>query len=337
MKKLIILIFFNLFNLYYLHYKNQKISVIVPIYNTYKYITDCLNSLTKQTLKEIEIILINDGSNNRTIKKINPYLNDKRIILINQNHKGISVTRNNGLEFSNGEYISFVDSDDYIEYNAYEILYNLAKKDNLDIIEFKHISFSDKRNQKLIENDINQKGEINYNIKKHWNKMRIELWNKIYKSEIIKKNNIKFIPDLYGEDLCFNYMIIPRIKKFKIINMTFYHYRLRFGQITGKLNIYEKWEKMRNMINIIPDFWRKNNLIKGNELWLLEMMIFIFIKRGKSRFNFQKDFLYLLDNQIDFFNKKTINKLNEYYYNELINNINTNFLVYLIFYNILID
>ena len=293
-----------------------KVSIIVPIYNVQRYINECLNNLINQTLKEIEIILINDGSTDNTFNRLKSYLEDNKIIFIEQAHQGVANARNTGLDFVMGEYIAFVDSDDYIEENMLEITYNLAKKDNIDIIEFKHTIFQRKRREKPIENNQTEIGII-YNIKNIWQNIRVELWNKLYKSEIIKKNNIKFLPEIYGEDLCFNLMLFPRINLVKKLNSTFYHYRRRKGQITLKLKNNEKWEKMKNILYIIPEYWRKNNLMKGNELWLLEIIINIFIRRGKDRYDYAKDFYNIINNQTDFFNDENINKLNEDYKNEL--------------------
>ncbi len=311
-------------NLFYLllffSFQNSKIipkvSIIVPIYNVQRYINECLNNLINQTLKEIEIILINDGSTDNTFNRLKSYLEDKKIIFIEQAHQGVANARNTGLDFVMGEYIAFVDSDDYIEENMLEITYNLAKKDNIDIIEFKHTIFQRKRREKPIENNQTEIGII-YNIKNIWQNIRVELWNKLYKSEIIKKNNIKFLPEIYGEDLCFNLMLFPRINLVKKLNSTFYHYRRRKGQITLKLKNNEKWEKMKNILYIIPEYWRKNNLMKGNELWLLEIIINIFIRRGKDRYDYAKDFYNIINNQTDFFNDENINKLNDDYKNEL--------------------
>jgi glycosyltransferase involved in cell wall biosynthesis len=303
-----------------------KVSIIVPIYNVQRYIIECLNNLINLTSKEIEIILINDGSTDNTFNRLKSYLEDKKIIFIEQTHQGVANARNTGLDFVMGEYIAFVDSDDYIEENMLEITYNLAKKDNIDIIEFKHTIFQRKRREKPIENNQTEIGII-YNIKNIWQNIRVELWNKLYKSEIIKKNNIKFLPEIYGEDLCFNLMLFPRINLVKKLNSTFYHYRRRKGQITLKLKNNEKWEKMKNILYIIPEYWRKNNLMKGNELWLLEIIINIFILRGKDRYDYAEDFFNIINKQTDFFNDEIINKLNEDYKKEL-NTIKSNLSIF---------
>ena len=111
-----------------------KVSIIVPCYNVEKYIDRCLLSLINQTLKEIEIILINDGSTDRTDEIIQKYLNDNRIKYFKRTNHGIGNTRNFGLKEATGEYIGFVDSDDYIELNMIELLYKKATEKNLDIV-----------------------------------------------------------------------------------------------------------------------------------------------------------------------------------------------------------
>ena len=114
-----------------------KLSIIVPVYNASKYLERCLDSVINQTLKEIEIICINDGSsdNSKTILE-NYAKKDNRIKIINQKNLGLSASRNKGIKYANGEYIFFVDADDWIELNTCEITYNFAKEKNLDLLLF---------------------------------------------------------------------------------------------------------------------------------------------------------------------------------------------------------
>ena len=113
----------------------MKISVIVPCYNVEGYIKKGLDSLINQTLKEIEIILINDGSTDDTINILREYeKKDKRIIIIDKKNEGVSKARNDGLKISTGEYIAFMDSDDWYELNTLELMYNKAKENDYDIV-----------------------------------------------------------------------------------------------------------------------------------------------------------------------------------------------------------
>ena len=111
-----------------------KVSIIVPAYNVEGYIYDCLKSLVSQTMQNIEIIVINDGSTDNTEKIISEFeKTDSRIIVIRQENQGISVARNNGINIAKGEYLGFVDSDDYVDNDYFEKLYNIVTSQNADM------------------------------------------------------------------------------------------------------------------------------------------------------------------------------------------------------------
>ena len=114
-----------------------KISIIVPVYNVEIYIDKCLKILTEQTLRDIEIIIVNDGSLDKSEEIIEKYVkeNPTKIKYYEKENGGLSSARNYGLEYATGEYIAFLDSDDYVETNMYEEMYNLAKKENADMVE----------------------------------------------------------------------------------------------------------------------------------------------------------------------------------------------------------
>ena len=114
-----------------------KVSVIVPFYNVEGYIEKCLETLVNQTLKEIEIILVNDGSTDRSIEIVKKFIKEypEKIVYLEKENGGLSDARNFGLKHAKGEYIAFVDSDDYIEIDMYENMYNLAEKENSDMVE----------------------------------------------------------------------------------------------------------------------------------------------------------------------------------------------------------
>ena len=114
-----------------------KISIIVPVYNVEKYIDKCLKSLVHQTLQDIEIIIVNDGTQDKSEEIIEKYVrgNQNKIKYYEKSNGGLSSARNYGLEYATGEYIAFLDSDDYVESNMYEEMYNLAKKENADMVE----------------------------------------------------------------------------------------------------------------------------------------------------------------------------------------------------------
>ena len=123
-----------------------KVSVIVPIYNVEKYIKKCLNSLVNQTLQEIQIILVNDGSKDKSgeIAKEYAQMYKNKILYLEKENGGLSDARNYGIPYAEGEYIAFIDSDDYIDENAYEEMYDKAKKENSDYLHLTRVdSFPD--------------------------------------------------------------------------------------------------------------------------------------------------------------------------------------------------
>ncbi len=114
-----------------------KISIVIPVYNVEKYLHQCLKSVINQTYKNLEIICINDGSKDNSLNILNEYLKkDNRIIIVNQKNSGVSSARNKGIRLSTGDFISFIDSDDYLDLNVYEKCVQRIIRDNSDIIIF---------------------------------------------------------------------------------------------------------------------------------------------------------------------------------------------------------
>ncbi|WP_144505530.1 glycosyltransferase [Bacillus mycoides] len=225
---------------------SEKISIIVPVYNAEKYITQCIDSLLSQTLQECEFIFVNDGSKDNSQGIIESFeKNDKRIRLINQKNQGVSIARNKGLYVARGEYIGFVDADDYIEKDMYEILYNTAKKDNCDAVIS---NFEEEmEGHKIItkysfpKDIVLKKDFIEQELLPYFLRMDNlnTAANKIYRNNIIKEKNITFPQNVeLGEDGMFNIIFFSNVKKVKYIDYTGYHYREVKGSATR--NISEK-------------------------------------------------------------------------------------------------
>ena len=189
----------------------SDISIIVPIYNAEKYLNKCLNSLINQTKKELEFILVNDGSTDKTEQIIKSY-KDKRIKYFKNKNQGIGKTRNFGIEKATSKYIMFLDSDDYLEETACEELYKKANADNLDLVICDYY--------KLYENGIKEDIKLisfeNTTLKETPNLLldvNLAPWNKIYKKDLIIKNNIKFVENLKYEDAPFVAECFDKAKK----------------------------------------------------------------------------------------------------------------------------
>ena len=200
-----------------------KISVIVPVYNSEKYLPKCLDSLINQTFNDIEIICVNDGSTDSSAEILNHYAEKyDKIKIITQRNQGISSARNTGIEHAAGEYISFVDSDDFADETMYE---NLIKYLPQELICFEAQVFPfDSKNplQKMI---INNKKGVHKITDKIIQNTNIYLWNKLFKTSIIKDNNIRFPNGLIFEDFPFVWEYMLSIKNVCYVNKKYYFYR----------------------------------------------------------------------------------------------------------------
>lgn len=219
-----------------------KISLIVPVYNGEKYIKRCVCSLLNQTLKEIEIIIINDGSIDNTIKILKDYVYDNRIIIITQKNQGVSSSRNKGLEISRGEYILNIDSDDWIEKNYCEEMYKKAKKNDLDILvsDF-YLNFEGNEKNHyfkdlLIDDEKILSGEEYMEIffKENFNGYN---WNKLIKRKLYKKMRITYDMKInMMEDVLVLVQLLKFSKRIGKINNSYYHYVRHFNNTTSNLN-----------------------------------------------------------------------------------------------------
>ena len=194
-----------------------KVSVIVPVYNVEKYIDKCLNSLVNQTLKEIEVIVVNDGSPDNSQNIIDKYVKKypKKVKSFIKENGGQGSARNLGLEHAKGEYISFIDSDDWIDNEALEKMYNLAKKKNSDVVICDMIDhyITDKNKEKTIYHNCTKYNSV-YEVTPSAS-------NKIFKKEII--GTLRFIPKIWYEDFNFTTKILLNTKKISTISKGYYN------------------------------------------------------------------------------------------------------------------
>ena len=234
-----------------------KVSIIVPVYNTKEYLEKCLDSLINQTLKDIEIIVVNDGSTDDSQSIIDKYLKkDKRIKSIIKKNGGLGDARNYGINEASGEYIGFVDSDDYVELTMFEKLYNKAKKENSDIVECNLYWVYPNETRLDTANYYNYKKDIMYNI-------RVMVCNKIFKRDVISKQNILFPVGIRYEDIVFTYKLLPYVKTISYIDEAFYYYIQRGSSLSNEQN-----SKVRDIfegLDIVREYYKNMNLHKKYE------------------------------------------------------------------------
>lgn len=240
----------------------NKLSIIISIYNCEKYLEKCINSILFQTFKDFELILVDDGSTDNSRKICDLFADkDKRIKVLHKKNQGVSIARNEGINIASGEYITFVDADDWIELEAYENLIDEIEKSNADLIIYNFNKCINEKNIKnlFLENDVVLKNKEDIHLLQAkllatnmknieiFNKKVIGLgfpWNKIYKREIIKKYNLKFEIKNKGtifEDVLFNYKYLEYVKVVKITNKSLYNYRIISNSASRKYtdNIFE--------------------------------------------------------------------------------------------------
>ena len=239
--------------------KNIKVSIIVPVYNTEKYICKCLESLIAQTLKEIEIICVNDGSTDNSLKILNYYQNkDLRIKIVNQKNSGPGKSRNTGIKIAKGDFIGFVDGDDWVDKNYFEKLYNAAIKYNCEISagDFYRqgkILKTKKLNYKYMKAFYTPTEKINQAfIPKH-----NYVWNKIYKRE--KLLSMPFPENCYYEDMRWLIKIIYNLNGFVTVPNTFYYYRKNQGSIVTQKTIKHQ-QDCKLAEKEIQNFLHKHNI-----------------------------------------------------------------------------
>lgn len=226
-----------------------KVSIIVPIYNVEKYLDRCMQTLINQTLQDIEIIMVDDGSPDNCPKLCDEYAQkDNRIKVIHKKNGGLSDARNVGLNIATGEYVAFIDSDDYTSTEAYETLYNKAKETNADIVYagFKYQNADGSIDKCfLLDHTFDNHDAIIkflssmiYDKKPRKNTIWMSVWNGIYKREILEKNRISFKSEreYLSEDILFHTQLIPLCKKIVCIPKTFYNYCYNGISLTRKFN-----------------------------------------------------------------------------------------------------
>ena len=212
------------------------LSVIIPVYNVENYLNECLDSVTSQTLEDMEIICIDDGSTDNSPDILKEYSKkDKRIKIITKENGGQATARNLGIKEAQGEYIAFVDSDDFIEPTMFEKLYTKAKDNNLDIAMCK-IATYDNQTEEIKDNvwyymlgvfrDF-EKDIFNHKDTKEFTcHIAVTPYNKIYKTTLLKENNILFPEGLIFEDEKFFYDTYLRAKRVSIVDEFLYYYRI---------------------------------------------------------------------------------------------------------------
>ena len=282
----------------------KKVSVIVPVYNMEKYLKQCMDSLVNQTLEDIEIIAINDGSKDASLKILKEYQKryPDKLIIIDQKNQGISVARNNGIDIATGKYIGFVDSDDYVKLDMFEQLYNKIRETNSDIVvcdyeeyhmdeeKFKYIKVTENIKSNNVYDDVSIINDIDYGP-----------CNKLFKKELF--NDIKFPKNLKYEDLNAILKVFLIASKISIVEESLYIYRI--NETGQTMTINKKVKDILNILQDLIDYSKSINVFDKIKLELKEMSVDkLFYYLIYSYELKDKEFTVIFRNEIiDFLNK----------------------------------
>ena len=291
----------------------MKVSVIVPVYNVEKYLDKCLNSLANQTLKDMEVIIVNDGTQDNSQKIIDKYVKKYRFMkCYKKENGGLSSARNYGLEYASGDYIAFLDSDDYVTKDMYEKMYLKAIEKEYDMVvcDINYL-YPDK----TIRVDSGIK-EDTTNIKKVYPTIHPAAWNKIFKKDLFD-NGVIFKNGVWFEDVEFIYRMLPYIKSIGVVHEPFNQYVQREGSITNTVNpkIYDYVDNLNGVI----EFYKERNLYKKykKELeYVYVRYIYATFIKSVSRYNYEeymKAVKYAINNVKDYYHYR----MNHYFYRSL--------------------
>lgn len=255
---------------------NPLLSIIIPVYNGDKYIEACMRSIVNQTYRNLEIIIIDDGSKDSSYEICRKFMRmDNRIKLISQKNMGVSSARNHGLELCTGEYITFVDSDDTVELDMYEILMKEFNENDIDIAICSYSKVIKNESGSYNKMEINQefdgvcsKKEALVLIQSN-NGYKGFACNKVFKRKVLIGSNnelIRFNSNLrFMEDNIFVTSVILNCEKVRFINRSFYNYFIRENSATAKRKIEEKIKALQMLLDIVDaKYIEAINIIKWN-------------------------------------------------------------------------
>ena len=262
----------------------DKISIIIPVYNVEKYIKTSIESVLNQTYKNLEIILVDDGTKDNCGKICDQYKEiDNRIIVIHQENMGLAEARNSGMKIATGKYLMFMDSDDFYEKNSCEVLYNEIKKRDADFVigNYIHVDANGNKWEKPLfdsETYTNFKLSIK-DYQKSFYVMNSVVWNKIYKREFIEKINLKFIKGTLAEDAIFSTFCYVHSDNAYFINDIVYNYRQNEVNSTISTTCSKKYfEKINEAYKLIFDNFKTTNNIGFYRYFYARIMPYLLCK-----------------------------------------------------------
>lgn len=316
-----------------------KVSVIMPVYNVEEFIEEALLSLVNQTMDNFEVIAINDGSTDSSLEILNKFAKEFKFIKVyEQKNQGLSATRNRGIDLAEGKYIYFMDSDDYIEKNSLESMYNISEQRNLDLLLFSGKNFYDRSytGKKFTHTTYERVAKYPF-VTSGWEIFDYLINNKEYYSsaclyfirkKVLDKANISFYENIIHEDELFTFQLLLSCDRVSVINEVFFYRRVRNNSIITKQNFYDSfigYYTVFNQMLIFKNKELKHSITDDENIQKKIGQIYGFVlnkyinldKTSKERFNQEINQLKVIGEENNFFNRKEFmifNKSEKLYY-----------------------
>ena len=239
----------------------KKVSIIIPVYNVEPYVARCIDSVVNQTYNNLQIIVVNDGSIDNSLQILNTY-NDDRLQIITKENGGLSSARNEGLKYVVGDYILFIDSDDWIHLNMINVMIKEAIKTDADIV-----SIYEKRvmSDDVIEEDMQIANVSSYQGKDCLSQLLLNripnyVWGKLYRSELFTKSKVTFPVGQNYEDVATSYKLFSYCNKLSVIHKHYYYYFIRENSIVHTKRLEEVRSIVEHIVNmskyeIVNPYW----------------------------------------------------------------------------------
>ncbi len=264
--------------------KEKLISVIVPAYNVENYIRRCLDSLVSQTYENLEIIVVNDGSTDRTGEIIEEYTEryPDKVMLYTRENQGQAEARNFGISKASGDYIGFVDSDDFVSTKMYELMYREAEEQDCDMVTCGYYG-CDEVTGEITVYQTGYKGEFNQNIYENPMLLRINSpypWNKLYTRELLERSGFSFRKGIIFEDLCAIFPLFMDARKVGRVHEKLYYYiKGRKGGTISTFN--EKHGQIIDALQIMNDAYQQRGMFER----FYDTLLFFNLRHIYARFD----------------------------------------------------
>lgn len=269
--------------------KQPKVSILVPCYNVERFLPQCLDSIVNQTLKDIEIICINDGSTDNTLKIIKDYAkHDKRIVIIDKPNEGYGKSMNRGFDAATGEYIGIVESDDWVDECMFSELVKLAEKHKVDVVKSNFYEYTTEDGEKNVRNSVCPQWDCEKVVNPgkqsaiFW--AQPSIWSSIYRRDFLNKNKIRFLesPGASYQDIDFNFKVWVMAKRAYFTSNAYLHYRCDNANSSVKSSgkifcVCDEWKEIDRFLSQYPEKKKKcRKLIPhvklNNYLWNIKRL-----------------------------------------------------------------